>query len=82
MGVGQLKWSATLAVYAQRWADHLAATTCKMAHRTEHRHGENLFQGTSGHYTAVGCSEAVCDKTLIVVCNYDPPGNTIGRRPY
>jgi hypothetical protein len=32
--------------------------------------------------TALGCGEAICDKTLIVACNYDPPGNYIGRRPY
>src|SRR5258706_3350034 len=35
VGVGPMKWSATLAAYAQEWADHLAATTCRMAHRTE-----------------------------------------------
>lgn len=122
VGVGPMKWSATLAAYAQEWADHLAAATCRMAHRTQRRYGENLFQGTAGYYTAVdaakgwesekkdydggvltqsnwhpaghytqmvwrdttalGCGEAICDKTLIVACNYDPPGNFIGRRPY
>jgi pathogenesis-related protein 1 len=122
VGVGPLAWSATLAVYAQQWADHLAATTCKMAHRTQRKYGENLFQGTAGHYTAVdaakawetekkdyrgglltesnwhpaghytqmvwrkttafGCGEALCANTLIVACNYDPPGNYIGQRPY
>jgi pathogenesis-related protein 1 len=122
VGVGPMKWSRTLAVYAQEWSDHLAATTCRMAHRTEGKYGENLFQGTAGFYTAVdaaknweaekkdyrggvltesdwrpaghytqmvwrdttalGCGEAVCKRTLIVVCNYDPPGNYIGRRPY
>jgi hypothetical protein len=30
----------------------------------------------------MGCGEAMCNKTLIVACNYDPPGNVIGRRPY
>jgi pathogenesis-related protein 1 len=122
VGVGPVKWSPTLADYAQEWADHLAATTCKMAHRTEGKYGENLFQGTAGHYTAVdaakgwesekkdyrggvltesnwhpaghytqmvwrdstalGCGESPCNKTLIVACNYDPPGNYLGRRPY
>jgi pathogenesis-related protein 1 len=122
VGVGPMKWSAPLAAYAQEWADHLAATACRMVHRTEHRYGENLFQGTAGFYTAVdaakawetekkdypggaltestwhpaghytqmvwrdttalGCGEATCNKTLIVACNYDPPGNFIGRRPY
>ena len=47
-------------------------------------------QEWTGHYTqmvwrettALGCGEAICNKTLIVACNYDPPGNYIGRRPY
>ena len=122
VGVGPMKWSAALAAYAQGWADQLAGTTCKMAHRTQPRYGENLFQGTTGFYSAVdaakawetekraygggaltqsnahsvghytqmvwrdtttlGCGEAMCNKTLIVTCNYDPPGNYIGRRPY
>jgi pathogenesis-related protein 1 len=122
VGVGPMKWSATLAAYAQEWAEHLAATTCGMEHRTERKYGENLFQGTAGFYTAVaaakgwesekkdyrggvltesnwhsaghytqmvwrdttalGCGEAICNKTLVVACNYDPPGNYIGRRPY
>jgi pathogenesis-related protein 1 len=122
VGVGPLRWSAGLASYAQEWADHLADTTCKMAHRSEHKYGENLFQGTAGHFsaedaakawetekkdygggaltptnwhpaghytqmvwretTAFGCGEALCRNTLIVACNYDPPGNVLGRKPY
>ncbi|MGQ0578400.1 MAG: CAP domain-containing protein [Betaproteobacteria bacterium] len=43
-----------------------------------------------GHYTQMvwrdtrmlGCGEAVCDSTLIVACNYDPPGNVLGRKPF
>jgi pathogenesis-related protein 1 len=43
-----------------------------------------------GHYTQIvwrdtrmlGCGEAVCDTTLIVACNYDPPGNVLGRKPF
>lgn len=43
-----------------------------------------------GHYTQMvwrdtrmlGCGEAVCDTTLIVACNYDPPGNVLGRKPF
>lgn len=44
----------------------------------------------AGHYTQMvwrqttllGCGQAICKNTLIVACNYDPPGNVIGRRPY
>lgn len=43
-----------------------------------------------GHYTQivwhgtgrVGCSVAAGASDLIVVCNYDPPGNVIGQRAY
>lgn len=44
----------------------------------------------AGHYTQmiwystteIGCGQAVCsDGSLIVVCNYNPPGNMIGRNP-
>ncbi|MCK5917058.1 MAG: SCP-like extracellular [Cocleimonas sp.] len=44
-----------------------------------------------GHYTqivwhetqAVGCAIAICpDKSQLWVCNYNPPGNYIGERPY
>jgi pathogenesis-related protein 1 len=43
-----------------------------------------------GHYTQmvwrntgqIGCGTGVCRGNLIVVCNYDPPGNFLGQRPY
>jgi hypothetical protein len=138
LGLPPLGWSAGLASYAQQWADHLAATGCRMAHRS-HRGaavlevGENLYwasprrwsdgrvevqpveaagparawaseradyDGQShtcapgkvcGHYTQmvwhstrlVGCGFTVCpDLGQIWACNYDPPGNWVGQRPY
>jgi pathogenesis-related protein 1 len=44
-----------------------------------------------GHYTQlvwagsseVGCGKAFCpDNSQVWVCNYDPPGNIVGRKPY
>lgn len=43
-----------------------------------------------GHYTQmiwktttkVGCAKIECDGMDIWVCNYDPPGNWIGEKPY
>jgi pathogenesis-related protein 1 len=127
VGVRPLVWSDGLAACAQRWADHLAATGCRMEHRPSsgkwrRRYGENLFMGTArvfgvgdavrswveekkdypggtlngsnwspaGHYTQavwrgtrrVGCAKKVCNGMVIVVCNYDPPGNLLGEKPY
>lgn len=122
VGVAPLRWDEELAAYAQQWADHLAATGCRMRHRQPNRYGENLFQGTASHYRAIdaaqgwesekthyrggvitetnyrqighytqmvwrgttrmGCGEAICNATRLVACNYDPPGNMLGRPPY
>ncbi len=43
-----------------------------------------------GHYTQmiwktttkVGCAKITCDGMDIWVCNYDPPGNWVGEKPY
>ncbi|HEY0720056.1 MAG TPA: CAP domain-containing protein [Gammaproteobacteria bacterium] len=122
VGVGRLSWDDGLAAFAQQWADHLAAGSCKMQHRQPNDYGENLYMGTAGHYTAldaakawesekkdyrggvvqekndkpvghytqmvwrdtkrIGCGEAVCNGYLMVACNYDPPGNYLGEKPY
>jgi len=44
----------------------------------------------SGHYTQMvwknseemGCAKVECNGNIIVVCNYDPPGNILGQKPY
>ncbi len=127
VGTAPLVWSDKLALYAQEWADHLAATRRRMEHRPhsgkwKQEHGENLFMGTAGyygvsnavaawereqsayrrepvdasnfysygHYTqiiwgntkSIGCAKVECDGNVIIVCNYDPPGNILGRKPY
>jgi pathogenesis-related protein 1 len=64
----------------------------------EYDYASNGCSGTCGHYTQVvwaaslrlGCGMADCsensplgsDTWQLWVCNYDPPGNYIGQRPY
>ncbi len=61
-------------------------------------YASNGCSGTCGHYTqivwrdttAVGCAQATCTtgspfgagEWTFVVCDYDPPGNFSGQRPY
>ncbi len=127
VGVGPLVWSERLADHARQWAEHLAASGCRMEHRPAAGawagpYGENLFTGTAGyygvadavqaweseksffhgetltssnwhpagHYTQlvwkktreIGCGKAACQGRIIIVCNYDPPGNVLGEKPY
>src|SRR3984957_8841113 len=50
----------------------------------------NTCRGVCGHYTQivwgkthdVGCAVATDSRREVWVCNYDPPGNIIGYRPY
>ncbi|MDC0674944.1 CAP domain-containing protein [Nannocystis radixulma] len=47
-------------------------------------------RGVCGHYTQVvwrdsqrlGCAMVTCGDTEVWVCNYDPPGNFLGQKPY
>ena len=50
----------------------------------------NTCRGVCGHYTQivwsgtreVGCAVARGGRTEVWVCEYDPPGNVVGTRPY
>jgi pathogenesis-related protein 1 len=50
----------------------------------------NSCTGTCGHYTQIvwrttrliGCGIATDTERQVWVCNYDPPGNVVGDRPY
>lgn len=127
VGVGALVWSESIAAHARQWAERLAASGCRMAHRPVQGpwrgiYGENLFMGTAGHYGVAdavrgwesekrffqggpltlsnwqpaghytqlvwrntrefGCGKAQCQGRIIIVCNYDPPGNVLSEKPY
>ena len=119
VGVPPLRWSDPIAKTAQRWANKLARSGCKLTHSTSNRYGENLFaasapvspehvvenwaseradynharnkcRGICGHYTQIvwadtkhiGCASARCGNGVVWVCNYDPPGNFVGEKPY
>ena len=48
------------------------------------------FETDTGHYTQIvwrgteriGCASAACERSKVVVCRYDPPGNYIGQPVY
>ncbi len=59
--------------------------------RHNYNYDNNSCSGICGHYTQlvwkntreVGCGMAICnDKSQVWVCNYNPPGNYIGEKPY
>ncbi len=60
------------------------------AERSAYDERRNSCTGRCGHYTQivwrdtrqVGCGVAQRNRREIWVCNYDPPGNIIGERPY
>jgi|UPI00037F52AC hypothetical protein len=56
----------------------------------DYDYNTNRCRGVCGHYTQVvwktsrkvGCGMATCGRSEVWVCNYDPPGNWIGEKPY
>jgi len=72
--------SATPAEVVAAWA----------AEASDYDYGSNLCHGMCGHYTQliwkttkeVGCAVAKSGNREVWVCEYAPPGNYIGQRPY
>ena len=60
------------------------------AESRDYSYASNRCSGVCGHYTqvvwrdtkSVGCAVARGKGREVWVCNYDPPGNWVGRRPY
>jgi len=60
------------------------------AESRDYDYSSNRCRGTCGHYTQIvwrktrrlGCGVARRNGREVWVCNYDPPGNIVGERPY
>ena len=60
--------------------------------KEDYNYGRNKCKSgkVCGHYTQivwrttqkVGCAKIECGGNVIWVCNYDPPGNWVGEKPY
>ena len=133
VGVSPVKWSPTLAKFAQGWANEVAKTG-KLRHRprdatSKNQYGENMAWGAGAdfdalkgaeywgqeakfylpgtsipadfasfkalHYTQmvwrdsteIGAGKATVQAGpmkgwTVIVCNYNPVGNLVGRKPY
>ncbi|CAN1228951.1 Pathogenesis-related protein PR-1 [Linum grandiflorum] len=82
-----LKWDARLARFAQRYANR-RKRDCALVH-SGGPYGENIFWGSGTRIVwrrtkRVGCARVVCNggSGVFMTCNYDPPGNYVGERPY
>ncbi|KAJ6759314.1 hypothetical protein OIU74_025899 [Salix koriyanagi] len=81
-----LVWDAKLERYAQ-WYANQRRSDCAL----EHSNG-TLWDEECGHYTQIvwretkriGCARVDCfgGRGVFMTCNYDPPGNYIGEKPY
>ena len=58
VGVRPLRWSPQVASSAQRWADHLAGSSCRMRHSRGSGYGENLFIGSANYYGVEDAAQA------------------------
>ena len=71
-------------------ADENQVVDAWAAERSAYDYRKNSCSARCGHYTQivwrdtrqVGCGVAQKNRREIWVCNYDPPGNIMGERPY
>ncbi|KAD4179881.1 hypothetical protein R6Q59_023306 [Mikania micrantha] len=74
------------------WSPAQAAAAW-VAERRWYTYGSNSCNGPEcGHYTQIiwktsrriGCARVICfqGRGVFMICNYDPPGNYIGEKPY
>ncbi|CAN0908935.1 Basic form of pathogenesis-related protein 1 [Linum grandiflorum] len=80
-----MMWDPNLAAYAEYYANSRTGD-CNIVN-SGGPYGENLAKGSSSSFSVnsvrLGCARAQCSNGWwFVTCNYDPPGNYIGQRPY
>ncbi|CAN1760555.1 Pathogenesis-related protein 1 [Linum perenne] len=88
VGVGPVTWDPSVAAYAQSYANQRAAGDCGLVH-SGGPYGENIAW-SSGQLviwrssSRIGCAKAACSggRGTFVICNYNPPGNYVGQKPY
>ncbi len=86
-GFGENLWKGTTGYYTvgdaiDSWAGE----------KSDYNYRKNKCKAGAmcGHYTQVvwatttmvGCAQIECDGYTILVCEYDPPGNWVGEKPY
>ncbi|CAN0921006.1 Pathogenesis-related protein 1 [Linum grandiflorum] len=87
VGVGRMRWDNRVAAFARDYGNKIKAN-CDFKH-SGGPYGENLAFGRpditgTKSVQMLGCARVKCNgnKGTIVICNYSPPGNFRGRRPY
>ncbi|KAL6347789.1 hypothetical protein AAG906_026318 [Vitis piasezkii] len=75
VGVESLTWDDTVAAYAQNYANQRFGD-CNLVHSG----GPYVIWRNS---LRLGCARVQCNSGgWFVICNYDPPGNYVGQRPF
>ena len=63
------------------WAGEIEKYTYSPVYEFEKRYG-HYSQIVWRSTTHIGCGRATCGKTTVIVCQYSPAGNRIGKAPY
>ncbi len=86
-----IRWSNGKRELQQIRARHVVEEWANEADSYDYQGNTCRAGQTCGHYTQLiwknslqlGCAMAICrDKSQVWVCNYDPPGNFLGKLPY
>ncbi|CAI0448724.1 unnamed protein product [Linum tenue] len=79
-GSGQLTGIDAVRMWGSEWVDYdYNSNTCAPGRDCGH-YTQIVWRST----TTIGCAKATCSggRGTFVICNYNPPGNWIGQRPY